>query len=73
MPSLRDRYRRLDARVRELSRAKYALTVGAFVFVATLAMSSVLGDFDVFQATTMGAAFTAVYYAMNPNRSDAAE
>ena len=73
MPSLRDRYRDLDARVRELSRARYALTVGAFVFAATFAASSLLGDFDLFQAAAMGVAFAAVYYAMNPNQSDAAE
>ena len=73
MRSIRDRYRRFDARVRTLSRAAYALTVGVSVFAATLAVSALLGDLAILQAVVMGLAFTVVYYIVNPNESDAPE
>lgn len=70
MPSIADRYRRLDARVRGFSRTRYALTVGVFVFAGTLGVRVLLGEPEMLQALMMGIAFTVVYYVMNPNQSE---
>ncbi|MDS0295999.1 hypothetical protein [Halogeometricum luteum] len=71
MPSLRDRYRRLDALVRGFSRARYAAAMGLAGAVAYVVVSSFFGGVDPVVAGWMWVVGAFVTYYAEPNRQNA--
>jgi hypothetical protein len=67
MDTLRDGYRRLDDRVRGLSRVSYALLVGFVSAVGVFAVRLLLPGDGSFGPVVMGITMAVVYYAVNPN------
>ena len=70
MDTLRGLYRRLDSRVRGLSRVSYALLVGVASAVAVFAVRLLLPGDGSFGAVTMGITMAVVYYALDPNNKN---
>lgn len=70
MDTLRGLYRRLDSRVRGLSRVSYALLVGVVSAVAVFAVRLLLPGDGRFGAVTMGITMAVVYYALDPNNKN---
>jgi len=70
MDTLRHLYRRLDTRVRELSRVSYALLIGLVAAVGVFAVRSLLPGDGSFGPIAMGISMTVVYYALNPNNKN---
>ena len=67
MADLRGLYRRLDNRVRGLSRGSYALLVGFFSAVGVFAARLLLPGDGSFGPVMMGITMAVVYYAFDPN------
>jgi hypothetical protein len=67
MDALQHLYRRLDNRVRGLSRLSYALLVGLISAVAVFAVRNLLPGEGSFGPIAMGVSMTVVYYALDPN------
>lgn len=70
MDTLRQLYRRLDNRVRELSRVSYALLIGLVSAVSVFAVRSVLPGEGSFGPIAMGVSMAIIYYAFNPNNKN---
>jgi hypothetical protein len=60
-------YRRLDTRVRGLSRVSYALLVGFVSAVGVFAVRLLLPGDGSFGPIAMGISMAVVYYALDPN------
>jgi hypothetical protein len=69
MDALQHLYRRLDNRVRGLSRLSYALLVGLISAVAVFAVRNLLSGDGSFGPIAMGVSMTVVYYALDPNNT----
>jgi hypothetical protein len=67
MDTLREMYRHLDDRVRQLSRVSYALLVGFVSAVGVFAVRLLLPGDGSFGPVAMGVTMTVVYYAFDPN------
>lgn len=67
MDILRGLYRRLDNRVRGLSRVSYALLVGLVSAVGVFAVRLLLPGDGSFGPVVMGITMAVVYYAFDPN------
>lgn len=67
MGTLREMYRHLDDRVRQLSRVSYALLVGFVSAVGVFAVRLLLPGDGSFGPVAMGVTMTVVYYAFDPN------
>lgn len=67
MDTLRDMYRHLDNRVRQLSGVSYALPVGIVSAVGVFAVRLLLPGDGSFGPVAMGVTMTVVYYAFDPN------
>jgi len=67
MDTLRGLYRRLDNRVRGLSRVSYALLVGFVSAVGVFAVRLLLPGDGSFGPVVMGITMAVVYYAFDPN------
>lgn len=70
MDDSRSLYRRLDDRVRGLSRVSYALLVGFFSAVGVFAVRTFLPGDGSFGPVVMGITMAVVYYAFDPNSED---
>lgn len=68
MNKLREIYDRLDQRIRELSRTRYAILIGLTVMNAALIASTAIGKLDTVFAVTIGITMTIIYYLANPNK-----
>lgn len=60
-------YRRVDARIRTLSRGIYAVLTGILTGIAVLVFTLLLGDWVPFQAVSMSVTIAVVYYILDPN------
>lgn len=60
-------YRRLDEKIRDLSRAQYAVLTGVLTTVALLVVDILLREPSVENAVIMGLSMTIVYYWFNPD------
>ncbi|KAA9396445.1 hypothetical protein Har1130_19430 [Haloarcula sp. CBA1130] len=60
-------YRRVDARIRTLSRGKFAVLAGILTGIAFLAFTLLLGDLMPIQAVSMSVTIAVVYYILDPN------
>jgi len=69
MDALQHLYRRLDNRVRDLSRLSFALLVGVISAVGVFAVRSLLPGDGSFGPIAMGVSMTIVYYALDPNNT----
>ena len=67
MDTLRGLYRRLDNRVRGLSRVSYALLVGLVSAIGVFAVRLLLPGDGSFGPVVMGITMAVVYYAFDPN------
>jgi hypothetical protein len=67
MDSVSGLYRRLDNRVRGLSRVSYALLVGIVSAVSVFAVRLLLSGDGSFGPIAMGITMAVVYYAFDPN------
>ena len=67
MDTLRGLYRRLDNRVRGLSRVSYALLVGLVSAMGVFAVRLLLPGDGSFGPVVMGITMAVVYYAFDPN------
>ncbi len=67
MESLRQLYRRLDNRVRGLSRVSYALLIGLVSALGVFAVRSLMPGDGSFGPVAMGISMAVVYYAFDPN------
>jgi len=67
MESLRQLYRRLDNRVRGLSRVSYALLIGLVSALGVFAVRSLMTGDGSFGPVAMGISMAVVYYAFDPN------
>lgn len=67
MDTLRQLYRRLDDRVRNLSRVSYALLVGLVSAVGVFAVRVLLPGDASFEPIAMGISMAVVYYVFDPN------
>ena len=70
MDTLRGMYRRLDDRVRSLSRVSYALLVGLVSAVGVFAVRLLLPGDGSFGPVVMGITMAIVYYAIDPNNTN---
>ena len=69
MDTLRGLYRRLDNRVRGLSRVSYALLVGFVSAMGVFAVRLLLPGDGSFGPVMMGIIMAVVYYAIDPNNA----
>ena len=60
-------YRRVDARIQNLSRGGYAVLTGSLTGIAVLVFALLLGEWMPFQAVLMSVTIAVVYYILNPN------
>jgi cbb3-type cytochrome oxidase subunit 3 len=67
MDTLRQLYRRLDDRARDLSRVSYALLVGLVSAAGVFAIRLLLPGDGSFGPVAMGFSMAVVYYAFDPN------
>lgn len=70
MDTLRQLYRRLDSRVRDLSRVSYALLIGLASAVGVFIVRSLIPGDGCFGPIAMGLSMAVVYYAFNPNNKN---
>ena len=70
MDTLRGLYRRLDNRVRGLSRVSYALLVGLVSAMGVFAVRLLLPGDGSFGPVVMGITMAVVYYAFDPNNAN---
>jgi len=70
MDTLRGLYRRLDDRVRDLSRVPYALLVGLVSAMGVFAVRLLLPGDGSFGPIAMGIAMAVVYYVFDPNNTN---
>jgi len=70
MDTLRQLYRRLDSRVRNLSRVSYALLIGFVSAVGVFIVRSLISGDGSFGPIAMGVSMAVVYYAFNPNNKN---
>lgn len=67
MITLQQLYRRLDTRVRKLSRVSYALFVGAVSATGVLVVRTLVPGSGSFGPVAMGISMAVVYYVLDPN------
>ena len=70
MSGVRQLYRRLDERVRALSRGAYAILVGLVSALGVFAVGLVLNGNTTFEAVAMAVSMTVVYYIADPNTNN---
>lgn len=68
MDKLKEAYRKLDRKVRELSRTQYAVLTGGSAGLSALAASTAFGNPDIVFSTVIGLTLTVLNYLTNPNR-----
>jgi len=70
MDTPRQLYRRLDTRVRNLSRVQYALCIGLISAAGVFTVRSLLPGDGSFGPIAMGISMTVIYYAFDPNNKN---
>lgn len=67
MNNLRHTYNRIDRKIRELSRTKYAVLIGFTSAIGAFIAGTALGESNYIFSTTIGITMTVMYYISNPN------
>ncbi|MFQ3275246.1 MAG: hypothetical protein ACI9LV_000234 [Candidatus Nanohaloarchaea archaeon] len=62
-------YNRIDEKIRELSRAKYAVLVGFTSAICAFIASTVIGEPDYIFSTTIGLTLAILHYISGSNQS----
>ena len=66
MKTVTNLYQRLDARLRKLSRVKYAAVMGVIAFVISLGVGILRQESALLQSTVSGFTLGAIYYFADP-------
>lgn len=64
---LRQAYNRIDEKLRDLSRTKYAILIGFTSATGALIAGTALGEPNYIFSITIGLTMTVFYYISNPN------
>lgn len=67
MSKLTETYRKIDERIRKLSRTGYAVLIGLTAAAASLATSTALGEPDFIFSTVIGLVLAVLNYIMDTN------